>query len=57
MQIKQKFKCVYFITLTLSPRTDVYLKPFPCASSDPVIRFVTIFGLMYKSLSLGLPLF
>lgn len=41
---------------TLSPRTDVYRKPFVCASNAPVIRFVTMFGRMYKSFNFGLPL-
>lgn len=42
---------------TLSPRTDVYRKPFVCASNEPVIRLVTIFGRINKSFNFGFPLF
>ena len=41
------------ITLTLS----ISFKPFVCASNVPDILRDTIFGRMYKSLSLGFPLF
>lgn len=57
----QGWKNAFFILLykmsTLSPRTDVNLKPFVWASNEPLILFVTILGRMYKSFNLGFPLF
>lgn len=53
---KKAFLILLYKISTLSPLTEVNLKPFVCASNDPLILFVTILGLMYKSFSFGLPL-
>lgn len=53
---KNAFLILLYRISTLSPLTEVNLNPFVCDSSDPLILFVTMLGLMYRSFSLGFPL-